>query len=74
MWHMFETSLKNLNCPFHQKLHAMGIETLKCAFFKLQDYLLRSRQCFPDAIQPENRKNIFFDGQMMPIGIWEPLV
>ena len=30
-----------------------------------------SRQCFPDAIQPENRKNIFFDGQMMPIGIWE---
>lgn len=31
----------------------------------------RSRQCFSDAIQPANRKTIFFDGQEMPIGIWE---
>ena len=36
-------------------------------------FLVRSRQCFNDAIPEHQRKTIVFDGVEMPIGIWETL-
>jgi len=30
-----------------------------------------SRECFSDAIVASQRKNIFFDGEEMPVGLWE---
>ena len=38
-----------------------------------QFWHLRSKLCFSDAILPGDRKMIFFDGQMMNVGLWEHL-